>query len=184
VGVQVSVVNVDALHADIELSGTLGDFVDEAHNTAPTIAVTLTVLPAASAITGLLNIDTLLGDLTTTLTTGILPSVLQPLDDLVLTSVDTSALADLAAALNTLTGTPITTIESALGTVLNVVGAAVSLTVNAQPDQAGGVGTPDGSATPGRFFDSALVVGVLNSGNSPVLGLYFGSSSAGPVSLR
>jgi hypothetical protein len=66
-----------------------------------------------------------------------------------------------------------------------VIQSAVSVTVNAQPDQAGGVGTPDGSAaTPGRFFDSALVIGVLNTGNAPVLGLYLGSSSAGPVSPR
>jgi hypothetical protein len=184
IGLQMALVNVDALHADVELSGTLGDYVDEAHNAAPTVAVTLTVLPAASAITGLLNVGNLLSSLTATLSSTILPVILPLVDDLALTAVNTAAPAALATGLATLNGTPIATIDTAFGTVLGVVQGAVSITVNAQPDQSGGVGTPDGSSTTGQFFDSALVVGVLDSSSVPVLGLYFGSSSAGPVSLR
>lgn len=184
IGVHVAALNVDALHADIELSGSLGDFVDEAHNSAPTIGVTLTVLPAATPILGLLDITALLSAVTSTLTTGILPAVLQVVDDLALTAVSTSATADLTSALATLDGAPLAAIETAFGTVLGVLQTAVTLTVNAQPDQAGGVGTPDGSSTTGQYFDSALFVGVLGSSSTSELGLYFGSSSAGPESLR
>jgi hypothetical protein len=64
--------------------------------------------------------------------------------------------------------------------VVDVIGDAVQLTVNAQPDQPNAVGYPQ-APVPGRFFESALQVGVLNGvGGTAVLSLYLGSSSVGP----
>ncbi|HEX4442192.1 MAG TPA: choice-of-anchor G family protein [Galbitalea sp.] len=183
IGVNALGLNLDALGAKVNISGTLGDFVDEAHNSPPTVSVVVKVLGSAGLLTTIAN--GLITPVTNLLTAGVLPAVLQLVDDLALNTVSTNALADLSTTLTTLDSGAISTLDTAFGAVLGVVQSAVSLTVNAQPDQTGGVGTPDGSVVvPGRYFDSALVLGVLNNGGTPVLGLYLGSSSAGPVSLR
>jgi hypothetical protein len=183
IGVNALGLNLDALGATVNISGTLGDFVDEAHNAPPTVSASVAVLGSAGLLTTIAN--NLVTPVTNLLDSGVLPAVLQLVDDLALTAVNTNALADLATTLTTLDSGAISTLDTAFGTVLGVVQSAVTVTVNAQPDQTGGVGIPDGSvATLGRFFDSALAVGVLGNGGTPVLGLYLGSSSAGPVSLR
>jgi hypothetical protein len=63
---------------------------------------------------------------------------------------------------------------------VGVIGDAVQLTVNAEPDQANPVGSPE-TPVAGEFFESALKIGVLTGvGGTSALDLFLGSSAVGP----
>jgi hypothetical protein len=113
----------------------------------------------------------------TPLLTGLVPAIAGVLQ----TNVLTPATADVTSAVGTLASTTLAPVFATLDSVVDVIGKAVQVTVNAQPDQPGGVGYPEPAAT-GEVFESALAIGVLDlkPTSSPTLGLYLGSSAVGP----
>jgi hypothetical protein len=168
---------------DVTAAGTLGNFLQPATYGPATVSVNTTaeltpIITNALSLLGL-NLNTLLGTITSGLSTAVATSILPVVDTAVLTPVLTLATTDVADSIGALSGL-LAPVETALAGVVDVLGDVVQLTVNAQPDQPAPVGSPEPAAT-GRFFESALKVGVLNGvGGTSVLALYLGSSSVGP----
>jgi hypothetical protein len=71
----------------------------------------------------------------------------------------------------------------ALDPVLSAVRALVDVTVNARPDQPGSVGEPDDPEA-GRWYQSAIHVGVVDDSAASVAEFYLANASVGPNALR
>ena len=173
--------NVVAL--GITASGSLGNFLQPATYGEPTVGATVTSDATGPVLTLLgdlgLNLSTLTGALTGDLSAGAVSTVLGLVDSGVLAPVLTNATTAVAAAVNSLQ-TALSAVSASLGTVVGVLGDAVQLTVNAEPDQANPVGSPE-TAVAGEYFESALKIGVLNGvGGTSALDLFLGSSAVGP----
>jgi len=164
-------------------SGTLGQFLQPTTFGNPVVSVNtavLNTLGVAGALSLLgLNLGTILGTVTSGLGTAVSSRVLPLVDTAVLTPLLTAATTAVTNSVATLTAS-LDGVVTSLGGVVDVIGDVVQLTVNAEPDQPNAVGYPQANV-PGRFFESALKVGVLNGvGGTSVLSLYLGSSSVGP----
>jgi hypothetical protein len=182
IGTHVTVLGIDAASLTIGISGSVGQFLDPVANGQPMVSVSDVDTAGAAGLLALLgvNLDALLGTVIGNLTAPLLSGVVPAIASTVVTPTIAAATADIGAALSTLSGTTLPPVLASLGAVVTVVGDAVQLTVNAQPDQTNPVGSPE-TAAAGRFFESALKVGVLNTSDaSSSLALYLGSSSAGP----
>jgi hypothetical protein len=135
-----------------------------------------------SDLSGLLGgiLTALTSGLTNAILTGLVPtlgaSVVQPL----VTSV---ALTAVGNAVTALTGTTVPAAVTTLSGVLAVLGTLVAVAVNGQPDQPNPVGAPD-AASAGRWFETALRVGVVNGSGAALAALYLASASVGPNSKR
>jgi hypothetical protein len=160
--------------------------VDPAGNGAPHVTATLTPLGGAATALGLLgiNLSSLLTPLTTAITTNGVTGLVGALGTALVDPVLSTATSDADSARALLSGTALPPVYSAFGSVAQAFGDAVQLTVNARPDAPGGVGTPDGSSTAGRFFETALRLHVVDPVQVSTLDLSFGSSSVGPIALR
>jgi hypothetical protein len=189
VATHIKVIGIDTASLDIHITGSLGQFVDPAHNGGnPTIVVDPAV-PVAGAATALalvlgtlgISLTALLSDVTSGLVTPLLTGLVPAIAGVLQTNVLTPATADVTSAVGTLASTTLAPVFATLDSVVDVIGKAVQVTVNAQPDQPGGVGYPEPAAT-GEVFESALAIGVLDlkPTSSPTLGLYLGSSAVGP----
>jgi hypothetical protein len=175
-------VNVASLAVGI--TGSLGSFLAPGGSTgtpAVTVGLTSVATGPINTVLGILglNINTLLAGITSTLNTTVLSGIVPTLGTSVLSPVlalATTAVGNTVDALTAALGSVIT----ALGSVVAVLGDAVQLTANAEPDQPNSVGAPD-TAPVGRYFESALEIGVLDTvDGSSALALYLGSSSVGP----
>ena len=87
----------------------------------------------------------------------------------------------MTSAITTLNTTTLAPVYAALGGVVTVIGQALEVTINAEPDVAiGSVGAPE-TPVAGKFFESALHVGVLDTvDGSSALSVFLGSSAVGP----
>ena len=182
-GAHLNAVAANTLVLTSTFSGTLGGFTGVAGYATPTVVSTLTVDPGVGAIVAA-TLNAVLSTLTTgvvsAVATTVLPtigaSVVQPVVKAVATSAATSAISGL-------TGTTVPAAVTSLGGVLAVLGQLVAVTANGQPDQANPVGAPD-TASPGRYFETALKVGIVNAGNTSLAALYLANASVGPNSTR
>ena len=84
---------------------------------------------------------------------------------------------------STLTGSTIPAVLTALTPVFAALRTLVAVTVNGRPDAAGSVGSPAVAET-GRWFETALHVGVVNGSAASVAALFFASASVGPNAVR
>ena len=176
----------NAASLDIELAGTIAQFVDPTHNGQPTVTVgKIADTPGAAGILGFVLgvlgetldavIDTVLVNVVAPLTTNLVPVIGTLLGPIV-----TSATTAVASGVSTLLTATIDPVIDSLKGVIGVIGDAVQLTVNDQPDQANPVGSPEPTAT-GKVYESALHVGVLNTvDGSSTIDLFLGSSAVGP----
>ncbi|THG32388.1 choice-of-anchor G family protein [Naasia lichenicola] len=165
------------------ISGTVGSFAGA--GTQPTVSV------AVQAGTGLLDTvlatlgitsATLLQQVGDALVTPLINSVYPLLKPIVATLISTAP----TLAAGTVSNLGTVTVPSALvnlAPVLTILRTLVSVTVNARPDQPNPVGYPATAAT-GRYFVSALKVGVVNATSTPVVGLFLASASVGPNTVR
>ena len=181
----IKIAGLDAAALDIHIKGTLGQFLSP----TPTSQPTVTIDPPAivGGVVGLLaflgiDLTTVLTAVTTGLVSPLLTGLVPAIAGVLTTNVVNVATGDITSAVGSLSTTTLAPVFAALDVVVGVIGDAVQLTVNAQPDQAGGVGVPD-SAPGASLYDSALYIGVLDlSGGTaaPTLDLYLGSSGVGP----
>jgi hypothetical protein len=178
VSTDITVLGIDAANVDIAITGSASQFVTPGGaGGAPTVTVAGTaLLPSV----GLININTLVSGLVSGLVSPVATRVVPALTSAVVTPLLGTADGDVTRAVTALDGTVLVPVLASLSAVVDVIGDALQLTVNVEPDQANPVGSPE-STSSGRFFESALKIGVLDTmDSSSTLGLFLGSSSAGP----
>jgi len=183
VNTQLTLAGIPAANLTVTISGTAAQFVNPGANGEPTVG-TATVDLSSTALTlllGALNLNTVLGTILGNLVSPLLADLVPALAVAVVSPVLSSAGTDVASAIATLNATTLAPVYSAFGAVVTVLGQAVEVTINAQPDApAGAVGSPE-PATTGELFESALQIGVLDTVNSSsTLSLFLGSSAVGP----
>jgi hypothetical protein len=180
-------VNVLGLDLHTEITGTVGGFTGVSGAPTPTVATTVTESSA-----GILNtLLVLLGINLNSLTTAVVAAVAAPLvtnlvpviGSQVVTPLLATATATTASTISSLTGVTVPAFLVALDPVLDALRTLVDVTVNAQPDQAGSVGEPDDPG-PGRWYQSAIHVGVVDDSAVSVAEFYLANASVGPNSLR
>jgi predicted ribosomally synthesized peptide with SipW-like signal peptide len=180
-------VNVLGLDLHTEITGTVGGFTGVSGAPTPTVATTVTESSA-----GILNtLLVLLGINLNSLTTAVVAAVAAPLvtnlvpviGSQVVTPLLATATATTASTISSLTGVTVPAFLVALDPVLDALRTLVEVTVNAQPDQAGSVGEPDDPG-PGRWYQSAIHVGVVDDSAVSVAEFYLANASVGPNSLR
>jgi hypothetical protein len=170
---------VNALNLTTTVTGSLGDFAGTT-GTAPVVSTTVVVgvIDLLGLISAALNV--VLSGVVSAVATTVVPSITS---NVVLPLVRTVALNAVTAAVGTLTGTTIPAAVLLLGGVLGTLARLVAVTANGQPDQAGSVGPPD-TATAGRYFETALEVGVVNGTGASLAALYLANASVGPNTRR
>jgi predicted ribosomally synthesized peptide with SipW-like signal peptide len=180
---------VDVLGLDLhtEITGTIGGFTGVPGAPAPIVDTTVTESSA-----GILNaLLLLLGINLNALTTAVVDAVAAPLvTDLVpvigsqvVAPLLTTATGTTASTLSSLTSTTVPAFLDALDPVLGALQSLVDVTVNARPDQAGSVGEPD-AADAGRWYQSAIHIGVVDDSSVSVAEFYLANASVGPNTLR
>lgn len=180
-------VNVLGLDLHSEITGTVGGFTGMPG--APTPVVATTVTEASPGI--LTTLLALLGIDLSSLTTAVVGAIAAPLVTDLVPVVGTQVVTPLLATATTATTSSVASLTTvtvpaflvALDPVLAAVRTLLDVTVNAQPDQAGSVGEPDG-AVAGRWYQSALHVGVVDGAAASVAEFYLANASVGPNSLR
>ncbi len=178
----IALAGVAAANITITISGTAGQFLSPGTQGEPTVSIAKVDLSstALSLVLGLLNLDTVLSTILTNMVTPLTSDLVPALASAVVSPVIAAATTDVDSSITTLNSTMLAPVYSALGGVVGVIGDGVEVTINAQPDAAGGVGSPE-TAQAGEFFESALQVGVLDTvDGSSTLDLFLGSSAAGP----
>lgn len=185
--VLLTTINVLGLDLHAEITGTVGGFTGVSGAPTPTVATTVT-----EASPGLLNgllalVGISLGSLTTAVTTAIAAPLVTDLVPVIGSQVVTPLLATAttttAATVADLTSTTLPAFLVALDPVLTALRTLVDVTVNARPDQSGSVGGPD-DAAPGRWFQSAVHVGVVDDTSASVAEFYLANASVGANALR
>lgn len=180
-------VNVLGLDLHSEIIGTVGGFTGMPGAPTPVVATTVT-----EASPGILNgLLTLLGINLSSLTTAVVGAVAAPLvTDLVpvigsqvVAPLLTTATATTASTLSSLTAVTVPAFVVALDPVLAALSTLVDVTVNAQPDQVGSVGEPD-DAQAGRWYQSAIHVGIVDGSAVSLAEFYLANASVGPNALR
>lgn len=178
-------INVLGLNLVATVTGTPSSFTTG--SPAPTVSAV-----ATEASGGILNsLLSLLGISLATLVNGVQSTVVAPITSTVVPVIGSTVVAPAmttatglaTGAVTTLTGTTIPGVLTALDPVLTALRTLVALTVNAQPDAAGSVGAP-AATEPGRYFETALHIGVVDGSAASVASLFFGSASVGPNALR
>jgi predicted ribosomally synthesized peptide with SipW-like signal peptide len=180
-------INVLGLDLHTEITGTVGGFTGVVGAPAPVVATTVT-----ESSPGILNgLLALLGINLNALTTAVVNAVAAPLvTDLVpvigsqvVAPLLTTATATLGSTVSSLTSVTVPAFLLALDPVLTALQTLVDVTVNARPDQAGSVGEPD-DPDPGRWYQCALHVGVVDAADASVAEFYLANASVGPNTLR
>jgi hypothetical protein len=180
-------INVLGLDLHTEITGTVGGFTGVPGSAAPVVSTTVT-----EASPGVLNtLLALLGISLGSLTTAVVNAVAAPLVTDLVPVIGDQVVAPLLATATATTASTVSTLATvtapafivALGPVLEALRTLVDVTVNARPEEPGSVGEPDDPAT-GRWFQSALHVGVVDDGAVSVAELYFANASVGPNALR
>ena len=171
---------LNALQLSTTISGTVGGFAGAAGHATPTASTTVTVVPGLGAVSAL--VSALLGSTLGTIV-GAVSTNARAIGATVVTPLAAQATSAAAATLTALTATTIPAFLGQLGGVLSALDALVNLTVNARPDAAGSVGAPASPAA-GRYFQTALHVGVVNSSSASVASLFLANASVGPNALR
>ena len=178
----IALAGVAAANLTITISGTAGQFASPGTQGEPTVSIAKVDLssPALSLVLGLLNLDSVLSTILTNMVTPLTTDLVPVLASAVVSPVITTATTDVSSSITTLNSTTLAPVYSAIGGVIGVVGDAVEVTINAQPDASGSVGSPEPTQVD-EFYESALQVGVLDTVDaSSTLSLFFGSSAAGP----
>ena len=183
VNTQLTLAGIPAANLTVTISGTAAQFVNPIANGEPAVGTATVDLssPALTLLLGVLNLNTVLGTILGNIVSPLLADLVPALATTVVSPVLATAGTDVSSADTTLNTTTLAPVYSAFGAVVTVLGQAVEVTINAQPDApSGAVGSPE-PAVAGEFFESALQVGVLNTvTDSSTLSLYFGSSAVGP----
>jgi hypothetical protein len=180
-------INVLGLDLHTEITGTVGGFTGVSG--APTPTVTTTVTEASPGIlTGLLalvgtNLGALTAAVTGTVATPLVTDLVPVLGSQVVTPLQVTAAAATASTVSSLTDTTIPAFLVALEPVLTALRTLVDVTVNARPDQPGSVGEPDAAAA-GRWFQSAVHVGVVDGTAASVAEFFLANASVGANALR
>ena len=183
-GAHLNALGLSAIVLSSTFTGTIGGFTGVAGHAAPIASTSIQVLPGLGtlgAVTAALN--AVLGLLTSGITTAVATNVLPVIGSSVVAPLKTTATGAAATTISGLTGTTIPTLVGQLGTVLTALDTLVDVTLNARPDAAGAVGSPAPAAA-GRYFETALHVGVVNGSNASIAALFFANASVGPNALR
>jgi hypothetical protein len=172
----------NALVLNTTLSGTVGGFTGVAGYATPTASTTVTVAPGLG---GLLTplVNALLGSVLSTIVSAVLTNA-RTIGATVVTPLKTLATTAASTTISTLTTTTIPPLVAALTGVFTALNTLVDLVVNGRPDVAGSVGAPVTSPAAGRYFETALFLGVVNGSAASVASLYFANASVGPNALR
>jgi hypothetical protein len=170
-----------ALQLTSTFTGTIGGFTGVAGHTAPVAVSNIAVLPGLGLLA--VTINAVLGPLTTGLVSAVATTVLPSVASTVVTPLKATAVAAVTSTISGLTGTTVPAFVTALGGVVTALDTLVDVTINARPDAAGSVGSPAATAA-GRYFETALHVGVVNGSAASLASLFFASASVGPNSLR
>jgi hypothetical protein len=183
-GLRLNAIVPDALIVNSTFTGTIGGFTGVAGQAAPIAATTVSVVPGLGLLGATsATLNSVLGLLTSGITSAITTSVLPAIGTSVVAPVKATAATAAGATITTLTGTTIPAFVTQLAGLLTVLGTLVEITVNGRPDAAGSVGSPSAAAT-GRYFETALHVGVVNGSAASVASLFFANASVGPNALR
>ncbi len=178
-------INVLGLRLVTTITGTPASFTTG--SPAPTVTAV-----ASEASAGILNsLLSLLGISLSALVNGVQSAVVAPITSTVVPVIGSAVVAPVMTSatglatifMSTLTGTTIPGVLTALSPVLAALRTLVGVTVNGRPDAAGSVGAPAASAA-GRYFETALHVGVVNGSAASVASLFLGNASVGPNTLR
>lgn len=183
-GAHLNALGLSAIVLTSTFTGTIGGFTGVAGHAAPIASTGIQVLPGLGtlgAVTTALN--AVLGLLTSGITTAVATTVLPSVGTTVVTPLKSAATSAATTTLTGITGTTIPALVTNLGASLTALDTLVDVTVNARPDAANPVGSP-ASAASGRYFETALHVGVVNGANASVASLFFASASVGPGALR
>jgi hypothetical protein len=183
----VKLAGIDAATLTIGVTGSIGQFLSPGTLGEPTVSVSKVDVAGAAALLAIplgilgLSLDTVLGDVVSNVVAPLDADLVPAIATSVLTPLLSTASADVSSAISTLDTSTLAPVLTALGSVVGVIGDALEVTVNAEPDVvAGSVGAPE-TAQPGEYFESALHIGVLDTvDSSSTLGLFLGSSAVGP----
>jgi hypothetical protein len=182
----VKLVGIDAATLTMTISGSADQFLDPGTAGEPTVSISKADVAGAAGLLAIplgllhLSLDDVLSTVTSNLVAPLDADLVPAIASAVLTPVLTTATSDVSSAMTTLENTTLAPALAALGTVVGVLGDALEITVNAEPDVAGSVGAPE-TATTGEYFESAVHIGVLDTvDSSSTLGLFLGSSAVGP----
>jgi len=170
-----------ALQLDSTFSGTIGGFTGVAGHAAPVASSSISVLPGLGLLGATIN--AVLGLLTNGIVSAVATTVLPAVGTTVVTPLKTTARAAVTTAISGLTGTTVPAFVTSLAGVFTVLDTLVDVTINARPDAAGSVGAPAATAA-GRYFETALHVGVVNGSAASVAALYVANASVGANALR
>jgi hypothetical protein len=180
---------VDVLGLDLhtEITGTAGGFTGVPGAPTPTVDTTVTESSAGILSALLLLVATNLNALTTAvadaITAPLVAALVPVVGSQVVAPLLTTATATTASTVSALTATTVPAFVVALDPVLGALQTLVDVTVNAQPDQAGSVGEPD-DPDPGRWYQSAIHIGVVDDSAVSVAEFYLANASVGPNALR
>ena len=185
--VLLTTVNVLGLDLHTEITGTVGGFTGVPGAPTPVVATTVTEASPGILNTLLALLGISLGSLTTAVTNAVaapLVTALVPvIGSQVITPLLATATATTASTVSSLTSVTVPAFLVAFDPVLSALQTLVDVTVNARPDQPGSVGEPD-AADPGRWYQSALHVGVVDAATASVAEFYLANASVGPNALR
>lgn len=180
-----STLGITVMDLDIGLEGTLGAFTGAPGYGAVTPHVVATALPNLLSVLdplglGLIDVNGLVNGVSAALAGPLVGAFVPALAGAVLNGTLSSAQSSTASALSQLSATALPPLLAEFTPVFALLQKVLSITVNAQPDRPGSVGPPD-DAVAGRYFISALKLGVANpSTEASLLSLYLASASVGP----
>lgn len=180
-------VNVLGLDLHTEITGTAGGFTGVSGAPTPVVATTVTEASPGilNALLALLGIS--LGSLTTAVTsavaTPLVTDLVPVIGSQVITPLLATATATTASTVSSLTSVTVPAFLVGFDPVLAALQQLVDVTVNARPDQPGSVGEPD-APDPGRWFQTAVHVGVVDGSAASVAEFYLANASVGPNALR
>lgn len=172
---------LNALRLQTALAGTVGSFLGTAGHAAPTATTTVVVLPGLGLVTAAVN--ALLSSTLSTIVGAVLTNA-RAIGATVVTPLVATIDGLLTTALAGITGTTIPALVTSLSGVLTVLGSLLKVTVNARPDVAAGSVGPPTTAAVGRYFETALHVGVVNGSAASLASLFLANASVGPNTLR
>jgi hypothetical protein len=170
-----------AIQLDSTFSGTIGGFTGVAGHAAPVASSSISVLPGLGLLGATIN--AVLGLLTNGIVSAVATTVLPTIGTTVVSPLRATAVAAVTTTISGLTGTTVPGFVTSLAGVFTVLDTLVDVTINARPDAAGSVGAPAATAA-GRYFETALHVGVVDGSAASIAALFFANASVGSNSLR
>jgi hypothetical protein len=179
-------VDVLGLRLQADLTGSAASFTGVAGAPPPVVQATVTQTPTGvGAILDLLGIglDSVVNGVLGAVGSSFVGTLAPAVGARLVAPLLTTATGMAGAATSTLVAGVVPPLLAALRPVLDAFASLVRVTVNARPDEPGSVGPP-GASPAGRWWQSAVHVGVVDASGGSVAELFVANAAVGPNALR